>query len=276
MKNWRKYMKKCRVVIRGGGDIATGVAHRLKKCGMEVIILECEQPTAIRREVSFSESIYEGKKNVEGITGILVESVKEALEKSLGQEIPLLIDPFGGSIEEIKPHVVIDAILAKKNIGTDMNMAPLVIALGPGFSAGKDCHMVIETMRGHDLGRIIYEGEAIPNTGSPGSIWGYSSERVIHSPIGGELKVLKSIGDEVSEGETIAYVDKIEVKSKISGIIRGMLPNGVIVKKGLKMADVDPRMGQLKNCYTISDKARCISGGVLEGIMDRIYSGENL
>lgn len=269
-------MKKCRVAVRGGGDIATGVAHRLKRCGMEVIILECERPTAIRREVSFSEAVYKGKKEVEGITGILVESLGDALEKINGEEIPLLVDPSGKSIGDMRAHVVVDAIIAKKNIGTGIDMASLVIGLGPGFTAGKDCHIVIETMRGHDLGRIIYEGEAIPDTGSPGKVGGYSLERVIHSPAQGELRVIKGIGDEVSKEEIIAYVGETEVKSRITGIIRGMLPDGIRVKKGLKMADVDPRAGQLKNCYTISDKARCVSGGVLEGIMNIIYSGDNL
>jgi len=260
-------MKRCRVIVRGGGDIATGVAHKLKRCGMEVVVLESEKPTSIRRKVSFSEAVYKKESLVEGIKGVLVSSSKEAIEESKDNKIPVLIDPDGRSIKELKPHVVVDAIIAKKNLGTNINMAPLVIALGPGFTAGKDCHVVVETMRGHDLGRLIYGGEALANTGNPGSIGGYSVERVIHSPADGLLKTLKNIGEIVSKGETIAIVGETNVKSQISGVLRGILPEGIIIKKGLKMADVDPRNNQVKNCYTISDKARCIGGAVVEAIM---------
>ncbi|WP_319370546.1 selenium-dependent molybdenum cofactor biosynthesis protein YqeB [uncultured Ilyobacter sp.] len=260
-------MKRCRVIIRGGGDIATGVAHKLKRCGMEVIVLECEKPMAIRRKVAFSEAVYENKSLVEGITGVLVSSLEDAVKESRVERVPILVDPKGKSISELKPHVVVDAIIAKKNIGTEMNMAPVVIALGPGFTAGSDCHVVVETMRGHDLGRLIYNGQALANTGNPGSVGGYSLERVIHSPSDGILKAVKAIGDTVLAGEVLAYAGETEVKSQISGIIRGMLHDGIQVRKGLKMADVDPRADQVKNCYTISDKARCIGGSVLEAIM---------
>jgi xanthine dehydrogenase accessory factor len=264
-------MEKYRVIIRGGGDIATGVAHKLKRCGMEVVILECEKPMAIRRRVSFSEAVYNKESVVEGITGMKAESVEEALREFRGDRIPVLVDPKGESIKNLNPHVVVDAIIAKKNIGTKINMAPLVIALGPGFTAGEDCHIVVETMRGHDLGRLIYEGKALPNTGNPGSVGGYSLERVIHSPVSGILKTVKDIGDLVSEGEVIALVGETQMKSLIPGVIRGILPDGIMVKKGLKMADVDPRHDQVKNCYTISDKARCIGGSVLEGIISEFY-----
>jgi xanthine dehydrogenase accessory factor len=267
-------MKICRVVIRGGGDIATGVAHKLKRCGMEVVILECEKPTAIRRKVAFSEAVYEKESAVEGISGVLVSSLEEVVEELKDNNIPVLIDPKGESIKELEPHVVVDAIIAKKNLGTEIDMAPLVIALGPGFTAGKDCHVVVETMRGHDLGRLIYEGVALANTGNPGNIGGYSVERVIHSPAEGVLKAVKNIGDRVSKGETIAVVGETQVKTQLPGVVRGILRDGIIVKKGIKMADVDPRYDQAKNCYTISDKARCIGGAVVEGIMAKFFGTE--
>ena len=256
-----------RVVVRGGGDLATGVIHKLYQCGFEVIILECAQPTAIRRYVSFSDAVYHKQCTVEEITCEYVsciEDVPHVLEK---HHIPLLVDALGNSIKQLQPDVVVDAIIAKKNVGTYKDMANIVIALGPGFEAGKDVHAVIETKRGHRLGRIYYKGCAAENTGIPGKINGYGKERVIHAPADGMMKACASIGEVVQQGQCIAKLDHVEVYATITGVLRGILPDGFQVWKGLKMADIDPREDQVDNCTTISDKARCIAGGVLEAIL---------
>ena len=182
-------------------------------------------------------------------------------------KIPVLADPKCKVLQKYRPYALVDAILAKRNLGTRMDMADITVALGPGFTAGKDVHAVIETMRGHDLGRIYYEGEAIPNTGVPGMIGGYSSERVIYAPAEGILKGVFEIGTAVNKGDIIAYIGEVPVYASITGILRGILPNGFQVKEGFKTADIDPRKEEKKNCDTISDKARCIAGGVLEAIL---------
>ena len=178
-----------------------------------------------------------------------------------------MIDENGSTIETLHPPVVVDAILAKKNLGTKITDAPVVIGVGPGFCAGKDVDAVIETQRGHNLGRVIYEGEAAPNTGIPGRIAGYAKERVIHAPAAGNLHILKQIGEIVQAGDTIADIEGTPVKTVIGGVLRGMIREGYPVKKGLKIADVDPRVKEQENCYHISDKARCVAGGVLEAIL---------
>lgn len=257
------------IVVRGGGDLATGVIHRLSKSGYSVIILETENPSAIRRLVAFSEAVEKGSALVEGMECIRVENVEEALNKVAPLHPVLLVDPKGESIETLKPEILIDAIIAKKNLGTTRKMAPLTIALGPGFEAGKDVDYVIETKRGHYLGRILENGSAIADTGIPGIIGGYGKERVIHAPDKGVFIPKFSIGDWVEAGTCIGEIqketgEKIEVKTEITGVIRGILPKDYPVTKGFKSADVDPRKESQKHCALISDKARCLAGSVLE------------
>lgn len=260
-------MMNNRVIVRGGGDIASGTIQKLHRAGFMVLVLEIDKPTTIRRKASFSEAVYDGVTEVEGIKGVLVSSEEEILKVWEEGNVPLVVDPKGEFINIIQPVALVDAILAKKNLGTIKEMAPITVALGPGFKAGLDAHIVIETMRGHDLGRLIFEGYAKKNTGSPGVIGGYDIERVIYSPYEGRIKNLKEIGDLVEAGEILALIDGQQVKTLIPGVLRGIIKEGFEVKVGLKIADVDPRMEQVKNCTTISDKARTIGGGVLEGIL---------
>ena len=253
------------IIVRGAGDLATGIIAKLHNANFNVIALETSQPTSIRRYVSFSEAIYNNQFEVEGIKATLCTSSN--LEKTLSQGIALLIDPKAELIDQIKPLAVVDAIIAKRNIVTRINMAPIVIGVGPGFESTVDCHAVIETKRGHDLGRIYYQGCAYPDTKIPGNVAGYTIERVIKAPISGELKVIKDITAIVDKGETILTIDGVEVKAQIPGLIRGMIRDKTFVKKGMKIADIDPRVEEKDNCYKISDKARCIAGGVLEAIL---------
>ena len=252
------------IIVRGAGDISTGTIHRLFRAGFHVLALETARPSAIRRWVAFSEAVYDGAATVEGVTAVRIESVEKVGETLSCGNIPLLIDPAGESIERLRPAAVVDAILAKRNLGTHRGMAPLTIALGPGFVAGQDVDYVIETMRGHDLGRVISDGCAAPNTGVPGLIAGYGAERVIHAPAAGVFRMRRDIGSVVEAGEVIGTVGETPACTKIAGILRGVLRDGYEVTKGFKLADVDPRREQLKNCGTISDKARCIAGSVLE------------
>ena len=256
------------IIVRGGGDIATGIIHRLWAAGFRLLVLETEQPTAIRRQVALSEAVYEGRVVVEGMEALLIQQAKEAETVWQLGKVPVLIDPFGKSIGELKTDAVVDAILAKKNLGTNRTMAGLTIGLGPGFTAGVDVDVVIETMRGHNLGRVIRDGSAVPNTRIPGNVGGYTAERVLHAAEFGVLRNVHKIGDIVKQGEEIAYIqngmERISVQAGISGLIRGLIRDGYPVTKGLKIADIDPRQEELKNCFTISDKARCIAGSVLE------------
>ena len=298
--------KNLLIICRGAGDLATGIIHRLHRAGHRVIALETDYPAAIRRQVSFCEAVYDGSAAVEGVTARLVPALADAetdtetysgindtpaahivsekwdssaIEAVLeAGEVPLLIDPKGESIALLKPDVVVDAIIAKKNLGTTINMAPLVIGVGPGFTAGQDVHLVIESMRGHNLARIITDGMAQPNTGVPGNIAGFTSERVIHAPAAGYIHDVRKIGDIVQKGDEIAriYPDKesydnalseyVPVNATITGIIRGLIREGYYFRKGFKIADIDPRESELTNCFTISDKARSIAGSVLEAV----------
>jgi len=255
------------ILIRGAGEMATGVAHRLASCRFKVFMTEVSNPQAVRREVTFSEVIFDREKGVEGITAKLVESPDHISEVWKDKKIPILIDPDAKVKDLLKPDVLIDATLAKKNLGTKITDALLVIGLGPGFSAGKDVHLVIETNRGHNLGRIIANGEAEPNTGIPGPVAGYTEERVIRAPRDGEFKALKKIGDGVRANEKVGMVKNTVVGSRIAGVIRGLLRDGTEVWEGMKLGDVDPR-GIKDHCYTISDKARTVSGGVLQTILE--------
>lgn len=281
--------KKDLIVVRGAGDLATGTIHRLKKAGFRLLVLEAEHPAAIRRQVALSEAVYAGSARVEDVEAVRmdVEAVrmdvdlaekknrKELLEQEMERiwkkdGVPVLVDPAGLSIAALRPAVVVDAILAKKNLGTTKEMAPLVIALGPGFTAGEDVDVVIETKRGHNLGRVIRSGSAVPNTGIPGIIGGYGKERVMHAQAEGILRNVASIGDIVEARAVIAEIETengtVPVEASLSGLLRGLIRDGYPVTKGFKIADIDPRQEELQNCFTISDKARCIAGSVLEVI----------
>lgn len=264
-------MTKEWIVVRGGGDLATGTIYKLWKSGLKVLILECQYPSSIRRKVAFSDAVYNGSQTVEDVTCHLVQNLEEAEQAVLDGCVPLMVDPEGDVIRICRPTVVVDAILAKRNLGTKKDMAPMTIALGPGFEAGKDVHYVIETKRGHRLGRIITEGCAIPNTGIPGVIAGYGKERVMHSPEEGIFHEIHRIGDEVEKGDVIGWIEhgneRVDVTASLTGILRGIIREGYPVTKGFKIADIDPRMEEKDNCDTISDKARCIAGGVLEAIL---------
>lgn len=259
------------VIVRGGGDIAAGTIYKLYQCGFRVLSLEIPNPSAIRRNVAFSEAVYQGKQQVEDLTCFLAETVEEAVSLLEEGKLAMLVDPEGECISQLKPIAVVDAILAKKNLGTNRKMAPITVALGPGFVAGRDVDAVIETMRGHSLGRVIYQAEAIPNTGVPGMIGGYAKERVIKSPAEGILRNVRSITDTVKKGEVIAVIEteagEVPVEATIDGLLRGLIRDGYPVTKGFKIADIDPRIQEYNNCFTISDKARCIAGGVLEAIL---------
>lgn len=259
------------IIVRGGGDIATGTIHKLHRCGYPVLVLETAAPSAIRRQVALSEAVYDGVSEVEGAECVRVSGWKEAQEILSRGQIPLLVDPECKILEEVKPWALVDAILAKKNLGTSRDMAPKTIGLGPGFEAGKDVDLVIETNRGHNLGRIIGRGCAQPDTGVPGGIAGYGKERVIHSPAMGIFRSGRQIGDKVRKGEPIGIVvtgqGEVEVPATLDGILRGLIRNGYPVTKGFKIADIDPRESEYENCFTISDKARCIAGSVLEALL---------
>ena len=264
------------IVVRGGGDLATGVVHRLWSAGLRVLVLETAHPAAIRRQVSLCEAVYEGETAVEGMRGIRVETLADADAVWAQNAVPVLIDPTGACLPQARPAVLVDAIIAKKNLGTTREMAPLTIALGPGFTAGQDVNVVVETKRGHRLGRIIREGAAIPNTGVPGVIGGYGAERVIHAEKAGIFRNVCAIGDIVSAGETIAEIEtpdgiRTPVTTRIAGILRGLLRDSYPVTPGFKVADVDPRREDLENCFLISDKARCIAGSVLELIAANLW-----
>ena len=274
--------KKDLIVVRGAGDLATGTIHRLKKAGFRLLVLEAEHPAAIRRQVALSEAVYAGSARVEDVEAVRMDvdlaekkNRKELLEQEMERiwkkdGVPVLVDPAGLSIAALRPAVVVDAILAKKNLGTTKEMAPLVIALGPGFTAGEDVDVVIETKRGHNLGRVIRSGSAVPNTGIPGIIGGYGKERVMHAQAEGILRNAASIGDIAEARAVIAEIETengtVPVEASLSGLLRGLIRDGYPVTKGFKIADIDPRKEELQNCFTISDKARCIAGSVLEVI----------
>lgn len=260
------------VIVRGGGDLATGTIHKLHRSGFKVLVLEVPKPTCIRRTVSLGEAVFEGEITVEGVTARHVTSIQEMERAWEANQIPVMVDPKGQIIDKLHPKVVIDAIIAKKNLGTHRGMADITIALGPGFTAGEDVDVVIETQRGHRLGRLIFEGQAQKNTGIPGPIGGYAAERVIHAEAAGIMQNIAQIGDVVEAGQTLAYIGNQEVKATIPGVLRGLLRSGSKVTLGFKIADIDPRLSELENCYTISDKARCIAGGVLEAVMYQLDS----
>ena len=272
--------KKILIICRGGGDLATGIVHRLFRAGFPVLVLETDSPAAIRRQVSFSEAVYDGTATVEGVTAERIASANRAAVNHVLEEgrVPILVDPEGSSIPLLKPDIVVDAIIAKKNLGTAKEMAPLVIGVGPGFTAGEDVDLVVESMRGNNLARIFTTGSALHNTGIPGNIGGFTKERVLHAEAACYMKNIRQIGDIVEKGEEIARIYEkmtedgtfsgsyVSVEASISGIIRGLIREGYHFQKGFKIADIDPRESELANCFTISDKARSIGGSVLEAV----------
>ena len=254
--------KDALIIVRGGGDLATGTIHRLWSAGLRVLVLETTQPAAIRRQVALCEAVYEGEATVEGLRAVRIEALEQAQSVWAQGAVPVLVDPEGACIARAKPEVVVDAILAKRNLGTSRDMAPLTIALGPGFIAGQDVDAVVETKR--------------PNTGIPGVIGGYGAERVIHAQAAGVFMNVRKIGDLVEKGETIATIRtpegaEIPVTAQIPGILRGLLRSGYPVTPGFKIADIDPRREELSNCFLISDKSRCIAGSVLELVCAQVW-----
>lgn len=262
-------IRDTKILIRGAGDLASGIAHRLCRSGFRVCLIDTDTPMAVRRMVSFSEAVYDGEKTIEGITAVHISQPEEILSVWEKGQIPLLIDPANKTCHFLKPHVLIDAIIAKRNLGTDKSDAPLVIGMGPGFNAGTDVHVVIETNRGHNLGQLIFEGSAERNTGIPGTIGGFNIERVLRAPCAGIFKSQKDIGEQVAKGELIAQVSGVPILSKIDGIIRGMLRDNTPVTNGMKVGDVDPR-GDIRLCPTISDKARSLGGAAIEAILSQL------
>lgn len=269
------------VIIRGAGDLATGVAQSLYEAGFRLLLLEVEKPSAIRRQVALCEAVYDGAAAVENLTCCRCRSLAEVRKVWEGEAIPLLVDPEGASIAALKPWAVVDAILAKKNLGTNRRMARHTVALGPGFTAGVDVDAVIETKRGHQLGRIIWQGTAIANTGIPGLIAGYGKERVIHSQQAGFIYGLVHIGDKVKKGQPMAILTEEPIPSgmavtecmgtpilaSLTGFVRGLIRDGYQVPQGFKIADIDPRDDERENCFTVSDKARSLGGAVLTALL---------
>ena len=255
-------------VIRGAGDLATGVAMRLIRAHMEVVMLDTDHPTAVRRTVSFCEAIRLGETSVEDIHAFCAPDAERARAIASQGNAAVMVCPNGSVIKELAPDAVIDAIIAKKNCGTRITDAPIVIGVGPGFTVGADCHAVVETKRGHTLGRAFYEpgAVALPNTGVPGAVMGYAAERVLRAPCDGVILPRRQIGDLVRAGEVAAEVDGAPIICAIDGLLRGMLAPGTRVKKDMKAGDVDPR-GATADCFRVSDKSLAVGGGVLEALL---------
>lgn len=252
--------------VRGAGDIATGVAFRLYQSGFSVVMSDLQRPTSIRRTICFSEAIINGETKVEHIVAWFATDANEARDILARKEIAVLADPSGEIARQLEPVAVIDAILAKRNLGTKIDDAEIVVGVGPGFTAGVDCHAVVETMRGHTLGRVYYSGSALPDTGIPGSIAGFTLERLLRAPRAGVFRGVKKIGDVVQAGDICAYVDEEPVITRIKGVLRGLLPDGIEVYEGMKSGDVDPRC-EISHCFTVSDKALAVGGGALEAVL---------
>jgi xanthine dehydrogenase accessory factor len=263
----RNQLRNLTICIKSGGDLATGVVARLYKAGLKrLILLETERPLAVRRNVSFAEAVYHGTQTVEGITAQLCKGADEFESVFAAGNIAIIVDPQWSTLRQISPDVVVDAILAKRNLGTTTAEAPLVIGLGPGFNAGEDVHCIIETNRGHFLGSTIYSGPAQENTGAPGVIAGYTVERVLWADTAGTFKTDHQISDMIKTGEPLGFVDDLPVLSKLDGVIRGLLRSETPVQKGTKLGDVDPR-GEVSYCSLVSEKSRAIGGGVLEAVL---------
>ena len=258
------------VVIKGAGDLASGIALRLNHAGFDVAMTEIAAPLTVRRTVAFSRAVYEGRAQVEDVSAVLVQDDAEMSAAFARKKIAVFVDPEAAMVKRLRPGALVDAIMAKRNTGTTINDAPVVLGIGPGFSAGIDCHAVIETMRGHTLGRVITEGSALPDTGIPGDIGGFTTERLLRSGADGVFEPLAAIGDQVTKGDVLAHVRSVDgmipIRAEIDGIVRGILPTGIAVTKGMKAGDIDPRCKK-SHCFTVSDKALAIAGGVLEALL---------
>ena len=254
-----------RVLIRGGGEMASGIAHRLHQCHMQVLITEVAEPTAVRRSVAFAEAVYCGRQTIENVTAVRVATCSDALIEWQHDAIPLLIDPQAKIIREVMPAVIVDATMSKSGGDTKLSDAPLVIGIGPGFTVGDNVHAVIESNRGYHLGRVIWQGAAQPDTGVPAPVAGHTEARVMRAPRAGCFSSRRAIGDRVAAGDIVGEVDGAPVRAQITGLVRGMLHNGIQIRAGVKVGDIDPR-GETEYCGSISDKARAIGGGVVEAI----------
>lgn len=257
------------VLVRGAGDLGSGVAFRLFKSGYWVIMTELPRPLLVRRAVSFGNAVFQddGVMTVEDVIARLAEAESAVNLAKQRDEIPIVIDT-GGEWRKIKPTVIVDARMAKRNIDTSINDSKLAIGLGPGFTAGVDCHAVIETNRGHRLGRVIWQGSAEPNTGVPGNVLGKTAHRVLRAPQDGFVRSEKHIGDRVKADETIARVGEETIVAPFDGVLRGLIHESVPVKTGMKVGDVDPR-GEQANCFLISEKSLAIGGAVLEALLNQ-------
>ncbi|MGH7887821.1 MAG: selenium-dependent molybdenum cofactor biosynthesis protein YqeB [Candidatus Binatia bacterium] len=263
-----------RVLIRGGGEMASGIAHRLRQCHMQVLITEVAEPTAVRRRVAFAEAVYRGRHTIEGVTSVRVASAAEVFAELQRGTIPLLIDPEAKIRQQVHPSVIVDATMAKTGGVAGLTDASLVIGIGPGFTVGENVHAVVESNRGYHLGRVIWQGSAQPDTGVPAPVAGHTDARVLRAPRSGRFHALHDIGDRVQAGEIVGEVAGAPIYTEIAGVVRGMLHDGVQIGASVKIGDVDPR-GEREYCDTISDKARAIGGGVVEAIFHSYQSLKN-
>lgn len=260
------FFSRTLVAVRGGGDLGSGAIFRLHRAGFPVLILELPAPLLVRRAVAFGDAAVSGKRTVEGVTARRVDAVEQVADVLAAGEIPLLVDPAGDALTALRPVVVLDARMEKRNLGTRLTDAPLVIALGPGFTAGVDCHAVVETNRGHALGRVIYAGSAEADTGEPGSVQGQTHSRILRAPADGCVQPNAAIGDPIAAGQVVARVGGQPVTAAFAGVLRGLVHESVHVTAGLKIGDLDPR-ARREHCFTISDKALAVGGGVLEAVL---------
>jgi xanthine dehydrogenase accessory factor len=254
------------VVIKGAGDLASGIALRLRHAHFDIVMTEVPHPTAVRRTVCFSQAVYEGSTRVEDLQAALVHNEEEIRNCLARGHIAVIVDPRAEIVWRLSPGALVDAIMAKRNLGTHITDAPVVIGVGPGFTAGTDCHAVVETKRGHTLGRVLSRGSALPNTGVPGDIGGYTRERLLRSPADGIFEARAQIGDSVKRGDLVALVGGIPIRAEIDGVLRGLLPSGIPVNRDMKAGDIDPRCDPA-HCFTVSDKALAVAGGVLEALL---------
>jgi xanthine dehydrogenase accessory factor len=262
-------MKELTIAIKGAGEMATGIACRLFQANCKkIFMMETPNPMAVRRKVSFCEAVYDESAVVENVTAIKIANIDNSQTIWSNNCIPVVVDPGWNAVKAIRPDVVIDAIIAKRNLGTKKTDAPLVIGLGPGFEAGNDVHIVIETNRGHNLGRVISKGRSEINTGIPGNIGGYTKERVLRAPCAGKFESSLNIGNIVKKNDVVGHVGDCPVIAQINGVLRGLIRNKTKVTDHLKIGDIDPREN-VEYCTTISEKSRAIGGSVLEAILKK-------
>ena len=259
-----------KVVVRGAGEMASGVIHRLFKEGYDIIALEQENPCCVRRQVCFAEAIYSGEIEIEGVKAKLARDYDEALLLLKSDIVPILIDPEVKSLEFFSPDILIDGRMLKRDIDIEKDMAELVIGLGPGFRPGDNCHLAIETNRGPDLGKAFENRPPQEDTAIPSPVKGFTTQRVLRSPANGVVNCRNDLGDRVNKNDIVAEVDGIPVRGEIDGILRGLCHDGIMVTKDQKIGDIDPR-GERELCFRISDKARAIADGVLESIEKWVF-----